>query len=140
VFILIGDGPERHNLELQIKENGLENKVLILGRIPEAYKYLPAFDVFVLPSVKEGFPWAVLEAMSAKLPIIATDVGANPEVIENHKNGFLVKPGKPEEICSALKQIMEKDNIRKEMGFQAHQTVVFKFDLNKMVGQIESLL
>lgn len=140
IFLLIGDGPEREKLELQIKESGLENKVLLPGRVSEAYAYLSAFDVFVLPSVKEGFPWAVLEAMAAKLPIIATDVGGNSEIIDNNKNGILVRPGEPADIATALNHIEEKESIRKEMGFQAHQTVIFKYDLNKMVEQIEELL
>ena len=63
-----------------------------LGFIPDAYKYLKAFDVFVLPSVKEGFPWTVIEAMAAGVPSVATNVGAVVEIIENNKSGILVKP------------------------------------------------
>ena len=78
VFFIIGDGELRPELEKMIREKGLERKVFLLGQIPDAYRFLPAFDVFVLPSVKEGFPWALIEAMSAKLPVVATDVGAVP--------------------------------------------------------------
>jgi glycosyltransferase involved in cell wall biosynthesis len=139
VFVIIGDGPERTILETEIKNNGLGDKVFLAGTLPDAYRYLTAMDIFVLPSVKEGFPWALLEAMSAKLPVIATNVGANPEIIENGKNGLLVKPGKPAEIVSALEALMADENLRRELGIQAHQTVIKKFDQNKMLEKIESL-
>ena len=140
VFIVIGDGQERKNLELRIKNYGLENKVLLLGQIPDAYRFLPAFDIFVLPSVKEGFPWVVIEAMAAKLPIIATEVGAVPEIIEDGKNGFMVEPARPEKIAEKIQDLLNDDRLRQEFGIQAHQTVLFKFSLDKMVGEIENLL
>jgi len=140
IFIVIGGGSEKNNLELEIKNSGLENKVLLAGALPNAHKYLTAFDIFVLPSVKEGFPWALLEAMSAKLPIVATNVGGNPEIIEDRRNGFLVKPAKPEEIATALKSLADSENLRREFGIQAHQTVLLKFDQKKMIEKIIGIL
>ncbi len=139
-FVIIGDGTEREKLELQIKESGIKNKIFLTGKLPDARKYLAAFDIFVLPSVKEGFPWALLEAMAAKLPVIATNVGAVPEIIEDGKNGFVVEPRKPELLAQKIKELMDNERLRHELGIQAHQTVVLKFDLNKMVQQIENLL
>ncbi|MDP3792304.1 MAG: glycosyltransferase family 4 protein [bacterium] len=140
VFIIIGEGSERVTLEKMIKEKGLEHKVLLLGQLPDAKKYLPAFDIFVLPSVKEGFPWALIEAMAAKLPIIATRVGAVPEIIENSKNGFMVEPSRPELIADKIKEILNNSHLGQELGIQAHQTILFKFPLEKMVRETESLL
>ncbi len=140
VFFIIGDGELRPELEKMIQEKGLGEKVFLLGRIPDAYRFLPAFDVFVLPSVKEGFPWALIEAMSAKLPVIATDVGAVPEIIDDHKNGMLVKPKDPAGLAHKIKEILANDRIKNELGIQAHQTVLFKFELDKMVKKIEELL
>lgn len=139
-LLIIGDGPERKNLELQIKDTGLQNSVFLTGRIPDAYKYLKAFDIFVLPSVKEGFPWTLLEAMSAKLPIVTTAVGANPEIIEDAKNGLLVKPADPQAIAEALARLADNESLRRELGIQAHQTVLHKFSLNKMINQTKTLL
>jgi glycosyltransferase involved in cell wall biosynthesis len=139
-FVIIGDGPEKEKLELQIKESGMKNKIFLTGKLPDVRKYLAAFDIFVLPSVKEGFPWALLEAMAAKLPVIATNVGAAPEIIEDGKNGFMVEPRKPELIAQKIKELIGNERLRNELGIQAHQTVVLKFDLNKMVQQIEDLL
>jgi glycosyltransferase involved in cell wall biosynthesis len=139
-FVIIGNGPEKEKLELQIKESGIKNKIFLAGKLPDARKYLAAFDVFVLPSVKEGFPWALLEAMAAKLPVITTNVGAVPEIIEDGKNGFMVEPGKPELIAQKIKELIGDERLRQELGIQAHQTVVLKFDLNKMVEKVEKLL
>ncbi|MBI2063716.1 MAG: glycosyltransferase, partial [Candidatus Yanofskybacteria bacterium] len=139
-LVLIGDGPERENIESRIKNLELGNKIILAGRIHDAYKYLPAFDIFVLPSVKEGFPWALLEAMSAKLPIIATTVGANPEIIENKKNGLLVPPANPQALAKAIVKLAENEALRHELSIQAHQTVLHKFDLRKMIEQVEKLI
>lgn len=140
VFIIIGDGTERLNIERLIEEKDLKHKVILLGQLEDAKKYLPAFDVFVLPSVKEGFPWALVEAMAAKLPVIATRVGAVPEIIETGKNGFMIEPSKPELIVGKIKEILSNDRLGQELGIQAHQTILFKFPLEKMVTEIESLL
>ena len=140
VFFVIGDGKERPALEALIKDLGLERKVFLVGQLTDAFKYLSAFDIFILSSVKEGFPWALIEAMAAKLPIVATRVGAVPEIIEDGKNGLIVEPGDPEAMAGKIKEIMDSSHLQKEFGIQAHQTVLFKFELDKMVQQIEDLL
>ena len=139
-FFIIGDGPEYHNLKLKIENLNLQHKVYLLGNIPDAKKYLQAFDIFVLPSLKEGFPWALIEAMTARLPVIATRVGAVPEIIEDRQNGIIVEPGKPEQIAKAITEIINSDYLKKEFAIKAHQTVLFKFTEDKMVANIESLL
>ncbi len=139
-FIIVGDGPERTNLEKIIKEADLGHKVFLLGSIPDSKVYLSALDIFILPSLKEGFPFALIEAMAAKLPVVATRVGAVPEIINNGKNGFIVEPDRPEQIVTKLREILASDYLRKELGIQAHQTVLFKFGLDKMVKSIEELL
>ena len=140
VFFIIGDGPEYHNLKLKIENLKLEKKVYLLGNIPNAKEYLQAFDVFVLPSAKEGFPWALIEAMAARLPVIATRVGAIPEIIEDRQNGFIVNPNKPEQIAKTITEIINSDYLKKELAIQAHQTILFKFTEDKMIKEIESLL
>lgn len=139
-FVILGDGIERKLYEDQIAQSGLQNKVFLVGQIKDGYKYLSAFDIFVLPSVKEGFPWALIEAMAAKLPVIATHVGAVPEIIEDGKNGFIIETRNIEQIAGKIDQLTEDDRLRMEFGIQAHQTVLFKFPLDKMVNQIEELL
>ncbi len=140
IILIIGDGQERSNLESRIKNYGLEDRIILLGQIPEAFKYSKAFDIFVLPSIKEGFPWVILEAMAAKLPVIATRVGGIPEIIEGGKNGILVESKNPQQLAETIKYLIENERIRQELAIQAHQTVLFKFPVEKMVSQIEKLL
>ena len=138
-LIIIGDGQLRENLELRIKDYGLKKEVMLLGQIPEARKFMKAFDIFVLPSVKEGFPWVILEAMAAKVPVIATSVGVVPEIIENGKNGIIVEPKNPQQIAEAIKYLMENERVRQGLPINAHQTVLFKFPIEKMVKETEEL-
>lgn len=140
VFVIVGDGQERAELENLIKQKGLQKKVILLGQIPDAHSCLLALDIFVMPSVKEGFPWVVLEAMAAKLPIVATRVGAVPEIIEDGRNGFIVEPAHSEQIVGKIQELLNNEHLRQELGIQAHQTVLFKFPLEKMVKEVESLL
>ena len=139
-FFVIGEGSEHTALEGLIKKKGLEKKVYLLGDIPDAKVYLQAFDVFVLPSLKEGFPWALIEAMAARLPVIATRVGAVPEIIENGENGFITEPGRPEQIAKKITEILSSDYLKKEFSIKAHQTVLFKFSEDKMIKEIEEIL
>lgn len=139
-FVVLGDGIERKLYEDQITQSGLQNKFFLVGQIKDGYRYLSAFDIFTLPSIKEGFPWALVEAMAAKLPVVATRVGAVPEIIEDGKNGFIIETRNTEQIVSKINQLMEDDRLRMEFGIQAHQTVLFKFPLDKMISQVEELL
>lgn len=139
VGIIIGDGSLQESLENHIREHGLSRKVFLTGRLADAYKYLPAFDVFALSSVKEGFPWAVLEAMSAKVPVVSTRVGAIPEVITNGQNGVIVPAGIPTALSSAIRNLLENDRLRQEIMIQAHQTILAQFSIHAMVERYETL-
>jgi len=114
-------------------------RFVILSGVPNAYKYLRAFDVFVLPSVKEGFPWVVLEAMTAELPIIATKVGVIPEVIQNNENGILIKPRSSEAIVEAIKKLLDNPSLREKLAKAGRKTVEEKFNLQIMLKQYEDL-
>ena len=140
MFCIIGDGAGRPNLEKLIRDNNLEEKVILVGRKESASSYLTAFDVFLLPSVKEGFPWAILEAMAAKLPIIATRVGAVPEIIENGVSGYIVESRNPDQIAQHITTLLGSESKAKEMGIQAHQRLIFAFNIESTIHQIEKLL
>ena len=140
IVCIIGDGNLRPKLEELIDKCNLSHRAFLLGRVPQASQYLPGFDTFVLPSVKEGFPWSLLEAMAAKLPVVATRVGAVPEMIEDRKNGVLVDPASADQLGREIGAILGNEMAAREMGIQAHQTVLFKFSLDRMVEKIESVL
>lgn len=100
--VIIGDGPERKQLEDLITKFSLQNMVYLAGFLDNAEKLLPAFDLFVLPSRKEGLPYTLLEAKINKIPIIATDVGSISEIIKNKKTGLLIKPENEHELSEAI--------------------------------------
>jgi glycosyltransferase involved in cell wall biosynthesis len=101
VFI-IGDGPERKELEKLAKKLNVSDRVHFAGFQNDAQSYLPAFDIFVLPSRKEGLPYAIIEAIAAKIPVVSTMVGGIPELIKNNESGWLVKPNNPKLLGQAL--------------------------------------
>ena len=138
-FVLIGDGNERKRIKDLIHKYKLEKKVVLAGAVPESYKYLKAFDVFVLPSIKEGFPWTILEAMAAEVAVIATSVGAIPEVIEANKNGILIELKNPHAIADSIMKLLKDENFRNRIAIEGKKTVVEKFNLKKMVKKYEDL-
>ncbi len=101
-LIIIGDGPEKKNLQLIAYNLQLQDKVLLVGSVPDAFKYLKAFDLFVLPSRKEGLPYVLLEAAAAGVPIVATKVGGVPEIISDRQNGYLVQPDNTGELVDKI--------------------------------------
>ena len=138
-FVIIGDGPEREDLEQLIKETHLENSVFLLGYVDDAYKYMKAFDIFVLPSVKEGQPWTILEAMAAGVPIVATNIAGIPEMLENEKSGLLVEPADPDVLAGAIEQMLIHTSLARECAQNALATVRNKFSLANMVRKNEEL-
>ena len=137
IFRMVGDGELKSEIKLQIKKLDLEDK-FILGTKPEAYKYLKAFDIFVLPSAKEGLPYTIIEAMQAGLPIISTNVGGIPEMI-NTENGILVEPRNPQALAENIIKLIENKNLANHLGNQAKIDAENKFNLNKMIGETEKV-
>lgn len=101
-FFIIGTGAEKNNLEKLIEKLNLNNHVHLLGAVPDAAKYLKAFDLFVLPSRKEGRPYTLSEAMTAGLPIIATAVGGVSELLSTYPNTILSIPNNVSALTYAL--------------------------------------
>lgn len=114
-LILIGDGPEKENLQTKIKTLNLE-RVYLPGFLENAEQYLSSFDLFVLPSKKEGLPYTLLEAKINKIPIIATDVGAVSTIIENKKTGLIVPPRNIDKLSEAILYAYEHKQEMKQMA------------------------
>ncbi len=138
-FVIIGDGPERQCLKTLIKKRELENYIILAGRIPDAYQYLQAFDLFVLPSIKEGQPWVILEAMAASMPIVATNIAGISEMIENEKSGLLVEPADSDALAIAIEKMLTHPSLAHECAISALAAVKEKFRIEEMLRKNEEL-
>ncbi len=138
-FLIIGNGPEQQNLESGIKDLKLQTRFFIVKPTGEDHKYLKAFDVFIMTSIKEGCPYILLEAMAAGLPIVVTNAGGMPEIIKNGENGLVVPQKNPEMLARAARKLSENKNKANELGKMARKNVREKFGLGKMVLETETV-
>ncbi len=133
IFIIIGEGELRQNLEKQILENNLKEFVILPGRIQDAHAYLKCFDIYMCSSVKEGFPYSILEAYAALVPIVSTNVGGIPEIIKNKKNGLLVEPMDPRALADNCLQLMASETAGKEYVEKGKKILDESFILDQML-------
>lgn len=133
-YFIIGAGEEKHELELFTEGLDLTNRVHLTGVINEAGQLLKAFDFFVLPSITEALPYAILEAGLAKLPVVASRVGGIPEIITDNFSGILVNARKSQELAEAIKRYLTDKEKSLNFGHNLFETVTNKFSLEKMIN------
>ncbi|MCL5057638.1 MAG: glycosyltransferase family 4 protein [Actinobacteria bacterium] len=138
-FVIVGDGPLRKELEKEVSDLDLPGRVFFTGQRRDVDRLMPCFDVFVLPSVSEGLPLTILEAMAAGRPVVSTRVGGIPEVIEEGVSGLLVDPGDIEGLARAIAYIAGDEEIARRMGGQGRERVVKHFNSRKMAGDTDSI-
>ncbi|MDP2709131.1 MAG: glycosyltransferase family 4 protein [bacterium] len=138
-FIIIGEGAERKKLEQLIAGYKLKNNFILAGRIDQPAKLLPAFDLYACSSVKEGFPYSVLEAMQAGLPIVSTNAGGIPEMIEHEKTGLLSKPADAKALAENIKLLINNKNLRAELAAPAREKAKTEFSLKKMAEAVKKV-
>jgi glycosyltransferase involved in cell wall biosynthesis len=139
IFLLVGDGFESDEMQQYAVELGISSKVIFAGFRSDIAAFYSALDIFVLPSLLEGTPMALLEAMSTQSPVIASNVGGVGRIIRDKENGLLVPPANPEELASAILQLLhhpEKANI---MATKAFKTIVEKYSAHKMTDAYMNL-
>jgi glycosyltransferase involved in cell wall biosynthesis len=135
IFAIIGDGEERQTLQHLIKEHGIEKRIFLVGQIDNAATLLPAFDIFTIPSVKEGLPYTLLEAGLAGLPTVATIAGGIPEVIDDMESGILVRPQNSKELEKALIYLLENSEKRAMFGNNLQEKVKKGFTIDRMMQE-----
>ena len=138
-LVLVGEGPQRRVLEAKIASAGLATQVRLLGNRTDVAALLGEFDMFVLSSVAEGMPGAVLEAMASGLPVVATRVGGVGEVVVDGATGTLVEPGNPGTLALALRSYVEDESLRRQHGDAGRQRVEQHFSLAAMLAGYTSL-
>ena len=139
-LLIAGQGPLQAATEQRITELGLAERVRLLGVRRDIPDLLNAADAFVLPSLWEGMPLTLLEASATALPIVATDVGGNAEVVLEGKTGYLVPPKNTDALAQTLLRIMRLSEAdRSAMGQAGRAHVVQNFDLERVVDRWEAL-
>ncbi len=134
-FMVIGEGEERKRLMLAIAAHHLEDRFILMGYIPDAHTFIRAFDVFVLPSVKEGLPYVLLEAGAAEVPVVATNIGGIPDLIENEKTGLLVPSKNVTALAEALGRLQSDASLRISLASALKQKIEREFSLDLMVQE-----
>lgn len=132
-LIIIGEGQERLYLESSAKIFGISDSVHFLGYVDNARSLLRGFDLLVMPSRSEGLPYALLEAGSVGLPVVASRVGGIPEVIEDEVSGVLVPPENPTTLLSAISYLAHKKDFAQKMGQTLQRRVEEDFSMEKMI-------
>jgi glycosyltransferase involved in cell wall biosynthesis len=138
--VIIGDGPARTELASQARGLGIDGRVTFTGHLQEVRPLLPALDVFALPSLSEGLPFSVLEAMDAGLPVVAARVGGVPELVADGETGLLVPPADTGALTSALLSLLEDPARRVHMGEAARRRIDAQFTVERMIDGTEKAM
>jgi glycosyltransferase involved in cell wall biosynthesis len=138
-LVIVGDGAEREGIERLAESLGVADRLEITGWLRDARSRLPEFDVFALPSDYEGFPHAVLEAMLAELPVVATDVGSVREAVIDGTTGIIVEPGDAESLSACIGALLSDSDRARRMGEAGRALVLERFMPQTMVAAYEAL-
>ena len=138
-FIFVGDGPSRERIELAAKEKGLSENILFMGYRDDVQELLGLCDIFLLPSLSEGFAVSLIEAMAMKKPVITTAVGGIPEIVKDQETGLLIRSADPDLISAAIDRLAKDEPLRQIMGARGRQAVEKRFDARDRAKELEGL-
>ena len=138
-FVFAGDGPERNALEALAQRLGISDRVVFLGFQPDVSTLLASCDLFVLPSLYEGLPLSLLEAMAAGKPVIATAVGGAGEIIVHEETGLLVPPADPPALAQAVRRLLADPALAATMASAGRTLVHREFSVDAMVQSVTAI-
>jgi len=138
-ILIVGGGPLRGQLERKARSLGIEKQVLFLGERTDVPELLSLFDVFVLPSLWEGLPYALVEAAALGRPIVATDIDGVRELIRDGETGLLVSPMQPEELAEAVSRLLGNKEQASRLGLKAKELIPPQYALSRMVKETQDL-
>lgn len=139
IVALAGDGPERDRLQAMARELGIDARVRFLGHRTDVAALLAACDIFVLPSLYEGLPLSVLEAMAAGRPVVATRVGGTDEAIDEGVTGRLVPPADPGALAAALRELIDDRAALERLARAGRAAAERHFSVGAMVRGVEAI-
>jgi glycosyltransferase involved in cell wall biosynthesis/GT2 family glycosyltransferase len=138
-FVLAGEGPERHRLEETVRSLGIGSRVRFLGYREDVPELLAACDIVVLPSVYEGLPISILEAMAAEKPVVATNIGGIREAVRDGETGLLVPPHDPAALSAAIRSVLQDPGLARRLGRAGRERVLREFSAGDMVRKVTEL-
>jgi glycosyltransferase involved in cell wall biosynthesis len=138
-LIYVGEGTLMNSLLNYVYQENLNSRVKFLGHCKQVQLFYEAADVFICPSDTEGLSNTILEAMAFSLPVIATKVGGNPEIISHERNGILVNPRNPEDLSNAILKLVDNKCNRLRLGSKGHKTIKTKFSFEERTLKLQSL-
>lgn len=139
VCVIMSDGEDRARLQSLIDKMALSRNFYLIGFVPDAAQYLKALKIFVLPSLKEGLPYVLLEAGAAALSVVATSVGGVPDIVEDMRTGILVQPRNARDLAHALLFTIEHPKESREYAAALKAKVASEFSLDKMLDKVQSV-
>jgi glycosyltransferase involved in cell wall biosynthesis len=137
-LVIVGDGEYLAFLSGLVEKFGLKDRIILTGFIPNESisNYYNAADIYLLPTLRaEGLPFALIEAMSIGLPIIASKIGGIPDILRNEQEGLLVNPGDTDDIVSKILTLLQNESLRKELGAKARSKVLNELNAENMVNR-----
>lgn len=138
-LVFIGNGPDRPNLIDKVRSLGLEDRVIFLDDQTDIPGLLPAIDILAVPSLYEGMPNVVIEAMAAGVPVVATNVGGTQEVIINGETGILVPPQDANALSEGISSLLQKPDLRRQIGLSGQQRAYKFYNIQNTVQQTQLL-
>jgi glycosyltransferase involved in cell wall biosynthesis len=138
-LLLVGDGPERTQLEFEVNRHNLSENVRFLGLRKDVDRLLHAADLFLLTSVSEGIPLTVIEAMAARLPVVATDVGGMSEIVVNDETGLLATAKDDASLADLILELSLNPDRRRRMGDAGFDRARQLFDESRMCNEYARL-
>ena len=138
-FVLVGEGAMRSDFEKQVRDLGLQENFLFLGRRSDVPAILACSDIAVLPSLAEGLPNAVLEYLAAGLPVVASALGGNLEIIQDGTTGLLVPPQDSQALAAALIRLLSDEDLADRIAQAGHDYVTRSFSFERLVADIDTL-
>ncbi len=139
-IILAGSGKLQPEIEALTKQLEVDDRIVFTGFIEDISKFMCSIDIYVLPSLWEGFGYVLVEAMLFKKPVVAFNLSSNPEIIDNNKTGFLVKENNLDEIFEKIKLLAEDKELRERMGAEGEKRVKKLFVIDRVVEEVEKTI
>ncbi|MCA9011712.1 MAG: glycosyltransferase family 4 protein, partial [Planctomycetaceae bacterium] len=139
IGVIAGVGPEREDIIRELESAGLTHKVRMPGYVEDANPWMAAMDIVALPTLKDSFPFSVIDAVAMGKPVVTTTVGDLPLAVIDGENGFLVPPGEVQPLAAALERLVQNREMRSQFGKRGRKLIQDQFSPAAMTEKLEAM-